>query len=118
MANKRRFKKAVTNLANSVSESMLVVFFNTNGADGEKIDKSIIMAMDTADKAIRNSNVFFDKGVKAFDRNRKEYNKAKKAFFKALFKKIDSDLSEGMNEALKVFNSAIPAAEREANKQA
>ncbi len=48
------------------------------------------------------------KGQKAFD-NPKEYNRAKEAFFKQLFKKINEDFAREINEALKEFNATIPA---------
>ena len=64
-----------------------------------------------------NSNIFFDRGVKAFA-DKKEYSKAKETFFKALFEKVSTEFTEEINLALKEFNAALPAEEKERNKAA
>ena len=47
----------------------------------------------------------------------KEYAKAKKAFFRSLFNKIDTEFEEETNAALKLFNEALPAEEKARNKE-
>ena len=74
------------------------------------------VAINAQHKARNNANITFDRGRRAFA-DPAEYSKAKRAFFKALFDKINTELSEETNEALKLFNSAIPADEKERNKQ-
>ena len=108
MANKRDFKKYVESVGAAICDEMMIAFYNVEGIDQEKTQESIAKVLGAVGKATSNSNVFFDKGQKAFD-NPKEYNRAKEAFFKQLFKKINEDFAREINEALKEFNAAIPA---------
>ena len=100
MANKRDFKKYVESVGAAICDEMMIAFYNVEGIDQEKTQESIAKVLGAVGKATSNSNVFFDKGQKAFD-NPKEYNRAKEAFFKQLFKKINEDFAREINEALK-----------------
>ncbi len=115
MANKRDFKKYSEALVASICEEMMFVYYNDDNADKDKIAKAIEILLGAAAKAKSNANVFFDKGMKAYA-DHKEYSKAKKAFFQALFKKIDSELTADIDEALKLFNSSLSKEQKEANK--
>lgn len=117
MANKREFKKYADALGASVIDEMVSAYHNVEGADREKIADSMKMVLGAIGKAKSNSNVFFDKGVKAFG-NVEEYAKAKRAFFRALFDKIETEFGEEVNAALKEFNAALPAEEKARNKEA
>lgn len=108
MANKREFKKYVDAVGASACNAMLETYYNVKGADKEAINKAIEQILGATAAARSNANVFFDKGVKAFE-SKKEYSKAKEEFFKKLFDKITSDYSKELDEALKNFNNAIPA---------
>lgn len=116
MANKREFKKYADALGASVIDEMVSAFYNVKGADKDKISKAIEMTLGAIGKAKNNANVFFDKGVRAFA-NVEDYNKAKKDFFKALFNKIETEFSDEINAALKVFNEALPEEEKARNKE-
>lgn len=116
MANKREFKKYVDALGASVIDEMISSYYNVKGADKDKISQAIETTLGAIGKAKNNSNVFFDKGVKAFG-NIEEYTKAKKAFFKTLFNKIQTEFSEDVNKALKLFNEALPAEAKAHNKE-
>lgn len=117
MANKRNFKKFADCLGASVVDEMVSAYYNVKGADKEKISEAIELTLGAIGKAKNNSNVFFDKGVKAFG-SIEEYSKAKKSFFKALFAKIEQEFNDDINAALKVFNSALPEEEKARNKKA
>lgn len=116
MANKREFKKYVDELSSSLYNEMMINYYNVENIDKEQISKAITKVLGAMETARMNSNTFFDKGVKAFD-NKAEYGKAKKIFFKKLFKKIISDYSAEIEDALKSFNAAIPADTKEKNKE-
>ena len=60
---------------------------------------------------------YFDKGVKAFD-SLEDYCKAKKEFYSKMFVKINDDFAKEIDEALKVFNGAIPQAVKDSYKKA
>ncbi len=115
MANKRDFKKAVDAVGASVIDEMMIAYYNVQNADKEAIANSVSTILGAIEKAKDNSNVYFDKGVKAFE-NKAEYAKAKKGFFKALFNKIHTEFSEQIDQAVKAFNNAIPQEVKEHNK--
>lgn len=117
MANKREFKKYVDALAASVIDEMVASYYNVQGVDRDKISKAIEKVLGATGAAKSHANIFFDKGVKAFN-NAKEYSKAKEEFFKALFDKIETEFNEEINLAIKDFNEAIPAEVKAQNKEA
>lgn len=117
MANKREFKKYVEAVGASACDAMMATFYNVDGADKDAILKSLKMVLGAVGSARSNANVTFDKGVKAFD-SPKEYGKAKKEFYSKMFVKINDDFSKDIDEALKVFNGAIPQAVKDSYKEA
>ncbi|MBD5328564.1 MAG: hypothetical protein HDS03_01535 [Bacteroides sp.] len=117
MANKREFKKYVDALGASACDEMMYAYHTVEGADKNAIAKAIEKVLLATNKARMNANIFFDRGVKAFE-DHKAYAKAKEAFFKALFEKVSNEFTEEVNAALKDFNAALPAEEKEKNKAA
>ena len=117
MPNKREFKKYADALGASVIEEMMVAYYNVEGADRKAIADAVGKVLAAIEEAKNNSNVYFDRGVKAFP-DHKEYSKAKKAFFRALFNKIESDFSAQVEDAVKAFNAALPEAYKAAQKEA
>lgn len=117
MANKREFKKFVDALGASVCDEMMYSYYNVEGADKKAISAAIEKVILAINRARENSNIFFDKGVKAFD-DKKAYAKAKEEFFKALFHKVSTEFSAELDNALKDFNAALPESEKAKNKAA
>lgn len=117
MANKREFKKYVEALGASACDAMMSSYYNVKGADKDAIEKALGMVLGAVGEARANSNITFEKGVKAFD-SLKDYSAAKAAFNKKLFEKIVSDFSSKLDAALKIFNAAIPQEVKEYNKKA
>lgn len=116
MANKRDFKKSVDAIGAAVCNEMMAAYYNIEGADKNAIAASIEKVLGSVVKAKDNANIFFDKGVKAFN-DHQEYTKAKSEFFKSLFNKIHTEFGEEINSALKEFNNAIPEDVKKANKE-
>lgn len=116
MANKRDFKKAVETVGVSICEEMMTAYYNVKGADKNAIANSIQMILTAVENAKDNSNVYFDKGAKAFE-NKKLYSKEKTIFFKSLFNKIHTEFAEQLDKAVKDFNQAIPKEVKEQNKE-
>lgn len=116
MANKREFKKYADALGASVVNEMVSAYYNVKGADQDKIAEAIKVALGAVGKAKNNANVYFDKGMSAFE-DAAAYAKSKREFFRSLFDKIETEFSEEINEALKVFNAAIPEEEKARNKE-
>lgn len=116
MANKREFKKYVDALGASVIDELVSSYYNVEGVDRDKITQAIEKVLGAVGRSKSNSNIKFDRGPKAFD-NIEEYSKAKKAFFVALFDKIDTEFDESINQAVKLLNEAIPASVKAQNKE-
>lgn len=115
MASKRDFKKSVDAVGAAVVDELVAAYYNIKCVDKDKIANSMELALGALAKAKNNSNIFFDRGAGAFA-DKKEYAKAKKAFFKALFLKINTEFSEELNEAMKALNEALPAEVKASNK--
>lgn len=117
MSNKRDFKKYVEAIGASACGAMMETYYTVEAADKDAISKALEKVLGATAAARANANVFFDKGVKAFA-DRREYSKAKKEFFVKLFNKINSDFTKELDAALKMFNEAIPADVKDAQKKA
>lgn len=117
MANKREFKKYVEAVGASACDAMMATYYNVEGVNKESIENSIRMVLGAVGVARSNADVTFDKGVKAFD-TMKDYSKAKAEFYKKLFSKINNDFAQSIDEAIKVFNAAIPQSVRDSYKEA
>ncbi len=117
MANKREFKKDVEALGATICEEMMATYYNVENVDRDEIAKSIEKVLFAITQAKDNANVSFDRGVKAFG-SKEEYSKAKTKFFKSLFIKINEELAEKLNDALAVFNKALPEEIKQQNKEA
>lgn len=115
MGNKRDFKKGVQAVGDSVCAEMVDIFDSVENANKEEIAKAVEKVICAVAAAKSNADVTFDKGVKAFS-SIQEYGKAKKAFFRQLFKKITDDFYNDLDEALKIFNAAVPEEVKEENK--
>ena len=115
--NKREFKKYVESLGDSACAAMVDIYDNVENADKEKIANAVEKVISATAAAKSNADVVFDKGVKAFN-SLAEYSKAKKAFFKQLYKKIYEDFYKELDEAVKEFNSAVPEEVKAENKAA
>ncbi len=117
MANKRMFKKAASAIGDAVCEEIMINYYNTPDIDKNLVEKSLSKVISATEEAVCDANIYFGKGVKAFG-SVEEYSKAKKAYFKQLFAKIQKDLSAKLEEAIKDFNAAIPAEVKAQNKAA
>ncbi|MCH5229740.1 MAG: hypothetical protein J1F12_07090 [Muribaculaceae bacterium] len=116
MANKREFKKYVESLGDSACLSMADVYDTVENVDKDKIAKAVEQVLTAVAAAKTNADVTFDKGVKAFE-NLQAYSKAKKAFYRQLFLKIKEDFYNELDEAVKLFNSALPEEVKKENKE-
>lgn len=115
--NKRSFKKNVEAVGALICDDMLVSYYNVEGINKDGVGEAVGKVLKAVGEARANSNVFFDRGRRAFS-DPKEYSRAKRGFFRALFKKINSDFENEISEALKAFNGAVPRNVKEANKKA
>ncbi|MCH5225491.1 MAG: hypothetical protein J1D77_05800 [Muribaculaceae bacterium] len=114
--NKRDFKKYVESVGDSACASMVDVVETVENVDREKAANAVEKVISAVAAAKSNADVTFDKGVKAFE-NLKEYSKAKKDFYKQLFKKIYEDFYKDLDEAVKEFNAGVPEEVKKENKE-
>lgn len=115
--NKRDFKKYVEAVGDSACAQMADIYDTVENINKEKVADAVEKVIAAVAAAKSNADITFDKGVKAFE-NLKEYSKAKKSFFRQLFKKIYDDFYTELDAALKDFNSAIPEEVKKENKAA
>lgn len=116
MANKREFKKYVSAVGASMCEDIMICYYNIPDIDHKAANEAVGKILGAMNEATKRSNVFFDKGKRAFESD-EAYSKAKKAFFRAVFAKIAGDFRKDLEEAVKQFNAAIPQAVKEKNKE-
>ncbi len=117
MVNKREFKKYVDAVGASVCNGMMEAYYSIDGIDKEAVQSAVTKVLGAIGAAKSNANRYFDRGPKGFA-DMKEYARAKRDFFRALFNKITKDFSDEVNGALKEFNAAIPESARKANVEA
>lgn len=117
MANKREFKKYVEAVGGALCDEMMIALYTVEGIDEEKVQQAVTKVLTAVGNATSNSNVFFDKGHKAFA-TPAEYSQAKQAFFRQLFKKVNTDFRNEIDAAVKDFNAAIPAEQKARQKEA
>ena len=115
MASKREFKKYATSVGASMCEDIMVCYYNVPGINKEVTEQAIGKVLHAVEQAVANSNIFFDKGRKAFE-SAEAYSKAKHAFFKQMFGKLNADFEESLKDALKDFNAAVPQSVKDSNK--
>lgn len=115
MESKRSFKKFVNELAQAICSDMMAVSIEVPGVNTDAIDQAIIKVLKGAEVALMMANAKFDKTESAFA-NRREYNKARRAFYKTVFDKAHTEFAECNTKALAEFNAAVPAEVKAANK--
>lgn len=117
MANKRTFKKTVDCLSGAICEDIMINFFAIKDIDKEKADASVARILDVTDAVRIGANHVFGKCVRDFA-DKKEYMKAKKAFFKKHFAELNATYGSNISEAIKEFNASVPDKIKEENKRA
>lgn len=115
MYNKREFKKYISSVSQDICSYMMDVCVFVPGINEEEIHMAIITVLTAAESAVLKSNVKFDKSPKAFPAG--GYAKARRAFYKSVFKKANEEFKQAVESAVKMFNTATPAEVREQNKQ-
>lgn len=113
--NKREFKKSVQAVGDVAVAQIVDITESNDKIDKAKASNAVEKVISAVAAAKTNADITFDKGVKAFE-NLKEYSKAKKAFFRQLFTKINEDFVKDLDEAVKEFNEAVPEELKQENK--
>lgn len=117
MANKRDFKKYITDMGANVCEDMLINAYSIKEIDAAAVNGSVGRVLAAVDKARDNANVYFGKGPRDFE-SVAVFVKAKREFFRDLYRAIMTDFIADIDAALKEFNAAVPEEVRQRNKEA
>ena len=108
MASKRQIKKAIMNACGDIAGEC--IFAESAFGEG-KIAEWDSIIIDTAllqQEAVNRVNNRFDKNVKDFA-NRKEYNKARRAFFKQCEKELTEYFHAEVENIAKRMNGLMPS---------
>lgn len=117
MANKRLFKKFAASLGAAVAEEIMINYYCNEGIDREVSERCVRTVLGAVNNALAQANATFGKRVKDFD-DRKAYNAAKKQFTKELFRGINANIVNAINQSLKEFNAVVPQSIKDRNKEA
>ena len=118
MANKRNLKKSIAYACADIAGECIFAQQNFEGIDLDKMDEIILKVALLQDSAIKKVSVDYDKKPQEFKSNLSEYRKGRKAYFKAVEKAIAKYVREEVEEIVKQMNALLPAAQKDANKQA
>ena len=108
MASKRQIKKAIQNACGDIASECI---FAESAFGENKIDEWDSIIIDTAllqQETVKRMNMRFDKKVKDFA-NRKEYNKARRAFYKQCEKELSEYFRAEVENLAKRMNDLMPS---------
>ena len=108
MANKRQIKKAIQNACSDIAGECIFAESAFGENKREEWDSIIIDTALLQQEAVNRVNNRFDKKVKDFA-NRKEYNKARRLFFKQHEKDLAEYFKTEVSNIAKRMNALMPS---------
>lgn len=108
MANKRQIKKAIQNACGDIAGECIFAESAFGENNREAWDSIIIDTALLQQEAVNRVSNRFDKKVKDFA-NRKEYNKARRAFFKQFEKELSEYFRAEVSNIAKRMNELMPS---------
>lgn len=118
MANKRDLKKYIKYTCGDIAGECLFGIDFFENADAEKLENVIVKAACLQTETIDKVSVSFDKTLKSFNGNAKEYKKARRAYYKECYKALQQELSDSVNALVAEMNSTLSQEQKDANKAA
>ena len=118
MASKRDLKKLIKFTCGDIAGECIFAKVYFNGVDQDKMDEIIVRCACMQTTLIDKVSVWFDKTLKSFSGNAKEYRKARKAYYQDCYKAIKAELSEAVTELVAEMNAALSQEQKDANKAA
>ncbi|MBQ2163258.1 MAG: hypothetical protein II559_01840 [Muribaculaceae bacterium] len=106
MANKRQLKKAIRYACGEMAGECFFAQEAFEGTNPEDWDRIVLNIALLQAEAVNRVSVDFDKIPKDFE-NGKEYNKARRAYFKAVEKGLSSYLKEESEKIVADMNALI-----------
>lgn len=104
---KRNIKKEIRRTCGTVACEAIFAASLINGVDKEAMEKPIIGAALLQGNALKKVSVAFDKTPADFA-TRKEYNKARRAYYKKVFAAIRAEFGNSLQELVNAMNGAMP----------
>lgn len=117
MSNKRLLKKEIRNICGALAGECIIAKWAVEGINPEAMNEIVYKVAELQETSLRRISVAFDRTPSSFA-DKKEYEKAKNAYFKSAFKALKNDFNKSIDEIIKEMNAALPAAQKEANKAA
>lgn len=114
--NKRTLKKEIRMICGALAGECVIAKITIPGINPEKLNEIIYDIADLQSNAIRMISVTFPRTESSFA-SKKEYNDEKHKYFHAAFRKLKGDFNAHVEAIIKKMNSALPAAQKEANKE-
>ncbi len=107
MANKRNLKKAIRRACGDMAGECIFAESTFIDTDIEKWDNIILDVALLQEEAVNRISVSFDKTPSDFE-NRKEYRKARRAYFKQVEKALSQYMHDETEKVVKDMNALVP----------
>ncbi|MCM1520037.1 MAG: hypothetical protein NC098_04560 [Lachnoclostridium sp.] len=117
MSTKRLLKKEIRNICGALAGECIIAKCTIEGINPETMNEIVYKIAELQEKSIERISVNFDRTPSSFD-NEKEYVKARTAYYKKAFKALKDEFNTEVDAIIKEMNAALPAAAKEANKEA
>lgn len=104
---KRNIKKEIRRSCGEVACEALFAESLINGVDKDAMQRAIITAAHLQETSLRKISVAFDKTPRDFA-SRKEYNKARRVYFKKVFAAINAEFGDTLRQVAETMNGAMP----------
>jgi hypothetical protein len=117
MASKRDLKKYIRFVCGDVAGECLVAECSIKSIDSDKMKEVIVKLANLQEDCLDKVNVSFDKNLKSFGNDKKEFVKARSAYYKACYNAVIEQLNNGIEDVVKDMNAILPEDQKEANKE-
>ena len=107
MANKRQLKKTIRYACGDIASECIFAQYTIGNTNAEQWDKIIIDTAVLQEEAVNRISIDFDKTPSDFP-NKKEYNKARRAYFKAAEKAISEYMRNETEKIVGNMNALLP----------
>ena len=104
---KRNIKKEIRQTCGTVACEAIYAASLINKVNKDDMQKSILGAAMLQDSSLKKVSVSFDKTPSDFP-NRKEYNKARRAYYKKVYAALRSEFGNSLQEIVNTMNGAMP----------
>ena len=112
--NKRILKKEIRMICGALAGECVVAKVTVPGIDREKLNEIIYELADLQQNALHRITISFPQSAKSFP-NGHEYNKARRAYFAAAFKKLKDEFNAHIDLIVKKMNATLPQEQKDAN---